>query len=231
MGHYGILERKSIPTLAQFIRERIEPKVKESDVEICEQRRPKRFRWLCTALKPLSTHAIGRLPLDKITSEHVSDYGVDREAKGLAIGTVNRELRVLRRILRLAVEWNIIEKSPKIAMAGNEPFRVRVVADAELARYLICANPLLADVATILNDRGLRPDELHHLRWEDITFVNGRHRALSVHYGKTDAARRTLPMTPRVRGILEARQVSLASPPADGYCRQPAKAATSAIPV
>jgi hypothetical protein len=23
----------------------------------------------------------------------------------------------------LAVEWNVIEKSPKIAMAGNEPFR------------------------------------------------------------------------------------------------------------
>jgi hypothetical protein len=123
MGHYGILERKSIPTLAQFIRERIEPKVKEPDVENGEQRRQKRFRWLRTALKPLSTHAIGRLPLDKITSEHISDYGIDREAERLTIGTVNRELRVLRRILRLAVEWNVIEKSPKIAMAGNEPFR------------------------------------------------------------------------------------------------------------
>src|SRR5215472_7367981 len=127
MGHYGILERKSIPTLAQFIQERIETKVKESsDLENGEERRQKRFRWLRTALKPLSTHAVGRLPLDKITSEHVSDYGMDRETKGLTIGTVNRELRVLRRILRLAIEWNVIEKSPKIAMAGNEPFRIRV---------------------------------------------------------------------------------------------------------
>src|SRR5215471_9434819 len=82
MGHYGILERKCIPTLAQFIRERIEPKVKEpkpkesSDLENVEQRRQKRFRWLRTALKPLSTHAIGRMPLDKITSEHVGNYGM-----------------------------------------------------------------------------------------------------------------------------------------------------------
>jgi len=96
MGHYGILERKSVPTLAEFIRERIEPKVKESklkessDIENGEQRRQKRFRWLRTALKPLSTHAIGRLPLDKITSEHVSDYGMDRETKRLTIGTVNQ---------------------------------------------------------------------------------------------------------------------------------------------
>jgi len=29
LGHYGILERKTIPTLAQFIHERIAPKVKE----------------------------------------------------------------------------------------------------------------------------------------------------------------------------------------------------------
>jgi len=101
-------------------------------------------------------------------------------------------------------------------MAGNEPFRVRVVGEAELARYLICATPLLTDVATILNDTGLRPNELHRLRWEDITFVNGRYGALSIRYGKTDAARRTLPMTPRVRCILEGRHVN-ASKPASGW--------------
>src|SRR5262252_5711554 len=60
-----------------------------------------------------------------------------------------------------------------------------------------------------LNETGLRPDELHRLQWEDITFVNGRYVALSVRYGKTKAARRTLPMTPRVRCILEARHVSV----------------------
>jgi integrase len=152
------------------------------------------------------------MQLDKITSEHVANYSTQRESEGLSIGTINRELRVLRRILRLAVEWMVLEKSPKIAMAGNEPFRVRVVSDVELARYLLCARPLLADVATVLNDTGVRPDELHRLRWEDITFVNGRYGALSVRYGKTDAARRTLPMTPRVRTILEARWLSAAKP-------------------
>jgi integrase len=156
------------------------------------------------------------MQLDKITSEHVSDYSTQRESEGLSIGTINRELRVLRRILRLAVEWNVLEKSPKVAMAGNEPFRVRVVGDAEFNCYLLHASPLLADVAAILNDTGFRPDELHRLGWADITFVNGRNGALSVRYGKTEAARRTLPMTPRVRCILEARWLS-AGKPASGW--------------
>lgn len=38
------------------------------------------------------------------------------------------------------------------------------------------------------------------------------HSALSVGYGKTDAARRTLPMTPRVRCILEARWLGAGKP-------------------
>lgn len=171
----------------------IEPKLTESDVTNVE-RRQKRLQWLRTALKPLSSAAIGRLSLDKLTSESMSDYSIHRESEGLSIGTINRELRVLRRILRLAVEWNVLEKSPKVSMAGNEPFRVRVVGDAEFERYLLHASPLLSDVATILHDSGLRPDELHRLCWEDINFQGGRNGALSVRSGKTAAARRTLPM-------------------------------------
>jgi integrase len=182
----------------------IEPKLTESDVTNVE-RRQKRLQWLRTALKPLSSAAIGRSSLDKLTSESVSDYSIHRESEGLSIGTINRELRVLRRILRLAVEWNVLEKSPKVSMAGNEPFRVRVVGDAEFERYLLHASPLLSDVATILHDSGLRPDELHRLCWEDINFQGGRIGALSVRSGKTAATRRTLPMTARVRRILEAR--------------------------
>lgn len=68
----------------------------------------------------------------------------------------------------------------------------------------------------ILNDTGFRPDELHRLGGAGITFVNGRNGALSVRYGKTDAARRTLPMTPRVRCILEARWLS-ADKPTSGW--------------
>jgi hypothetical protein len=73
----------------------------------------------------------------------------------------------------------------------------------------------LADVAILLNERGLLPDELHRLKWEEIASVNGRYGALSVHYGKP-AARRKLQMTPGVRCILEARHV-FAGQPVSGW--------------
>ncbi len=49
---------------------------------------------------------------------------------------------------------------------------------------------LLRDVATILLDCGLRPEECFRLRWEHV-----RDGAVHVPFGKTDNARRTIPLT------------------------------------
>ena len=74
----------------------------------------------------------------------------------------------------------------------------------------------LASVATVLCDTGMRPEECYRLQWEYITWVNGRHGSLLVTHGKTAAARRSLPMTPRVRALLESRWEAQGKP-AEGY--------------
>jgi integrase len=56
---------------------------------------------------------------------------------------------------------------------------------------------------TILFDTGLRTDECFRLQWESITWSAGRHGALLVTHGKSSAARRMLPLTLRVRSVLE----------------------------
>jgi len=71
-------------------------------------------------------------------------------------------------------------------------------------------------VATILADTGLRPEECYRLRWEYVTWVNGRYGTLFVTHGKTAAARRTLPMTGRVRTLLESRWEA-AGKPVEGW--------------
>jgi len=114
-------------------------------------------------------------------------------------------LRVLRRILRLAVEWGVIERAPKVQMLRGEKRRERVVGDDEFTQYLECAPPLLTEVAITLADTGLRPDECHRLRWEEINWNSGRTGTLLVAQGKTPAARRLLPLTTRVRAMLESR--------------------------
>jgi len=56
--------------------------------------------------------------------------------------------------------------------------------------------------------------------WKDINFDGGRYGMLSVCFGKpgkSNAARRMLPMTARVRCILEARYVNAGSPNPSGW--------------
>jgi integrase len=71
-------------------------------------------------------------------------------------------------------------------------------------------------VAAVLVDTGMRPEECFRLRWEAVTWTNGRHGSSLVTYGKTAAARRVLPLAPRVRAILEGRW-ALQGRPSEGW--------------
>ena len=115
-------------------------------------------------------------------------------------------------MLHLAIEWGVLESAPKIELLTGERRRERVVTAEEESRYLSAASPLLEAVATVLADTGLRPDECHRLRWEEISWANGRNGNLLVTRGKTAAARRVLPMAPRVRRVLESRWIASGRP-------------------
>jgi integrase len=132
------------------------------------------------------------------------------------VSSINSTIRVLRRVLSLAVEWGVIESSVKLTLLPGEHHRERVITSEEEERYLRAAPRLLADVAAVLADTGLRPVECYRLRWENITWANGRFGTLLVTGGKTAAARRVLPMSPRVRGILEMRWEG-AKRPSEGW--------------
>ena len=132
------------------------------------------------------------------------------------MSSVNSSLQVLRRVLRTAAEWGALNAAPQIRMLPGARHRERVVDVSEEAKYLAAAPEPIARVAAVLVDSGLRPEECFRLRWESITWFNGRNGTFLVTHGKTAAARRVLPMTPRVRQILEARWES-AGKPAEGW--------------
>jgi integrase len=199
-GEVGIREKKAIPTLAEFCRKRFAPWA-ESTSSLKTWRDFYRVGVMAIqAYSPLAS-----LRLDAITPERIADFASHRQAQGMKVSTVNASLRILRRILRVAEEWGEIEKTPKVRMLSGELHRERVVTQEEEARYLASANSLLTQIATVLVDTGLRPEECYRLVWDSITWVNGRNGTLLVTHGKTKAARRVLPMTPRVRYILETR--------------------------
>jgi integrase len=129
---------------------------------------------------------------------------------------VNSNLRVLRRVLGLAVDWRVLGAMPKMRLLRGERIRDRVVSHEEEQKYLVAAPEPLASIVTVLVDTGLRADECFRLRWEAISWMNGQHGTLAVTHGKSPAARRVLPMTPRVRVVLENRWLA-ARKPGTGY--------------
>jgi len=212
-GEVGIKERKPVPTLADYLENRFMPWARAT----FERASPRTWTcWYRTQLTNISAFApLVNRKLDAITSEHVADYAAHLQAKWKP-SSVNSSLRVLLRALRLAAEWEISPGAPKIKLLRGEHHREHVVLPDEEARYLAVAGELMGDFATVLIDTGMRPEESSRLRWESISWTNGHCGTLQVTHGKTAAARRMLPMSPRVRVLLERRWIS-AKMPSEGW--------------
>jgi integrase len=210
-GEVGIRDKKPVPTLAEFCRKRFAPWVESTSSH-------KTWRdFYRVGLLAIQTYTpLANLKLDAITTEQIADFASHRQTQGMKVATVNASLRILRRVLRIAMEWGELEKAPKVRMLAGELHRERVITPKEEARYLASTNSLLSEIATVLVDTGLRPEECYRLLWDSITWVNGRNGTLLVTHGKTKAARRLLPMTPRVRHILETRW-NAERRPSEGY--------------
>jgi integrase len=65
---------------------------------------------------------------------------------------------------------------------------------------------ILRDIATVLVDCGLRPEECSRLRWEHV-----RDGAVHIPFGKTESARRTIPLTQRAAALIEMRRAAARS--------------------
>lgn len=212
-GEVGIREKKPAPILSEFLSQRFEPWAQAR----FERNVPKTWFWYRTAMRAILKYKpLASASLDEISSERISEFAAHRQSLKMQVSSVNNTLRALRRMLRLAVEWGALEVSPQIKMLPGERHRERVVTPEEESRYLAAASEPLASIASVLADTGMRPEECFRLRWESVTWVNGRHGTLFVVHGKTAAARRVLPMTPRVRSILKGRW-ERAGKPGEGW--------------
>jgi integrase len=201
-GEVGIREKKPVPTLAEFCKGRVEPWAKAT----FERTSINTWRWYRAGLRSIYAYPkLANLKLDTIGSEACVDFGAQRESQNLQVASVNASLRVLRRVLKLAAEWGVIDSVPRIRLLRGERHRERVISSQEEARYLAAAPDPLASIVTVLADTGMRPDECYRMRWEDVTFSGGKFGVVLVKTGKTAAARRALPLSPRVRLTLETR--------------------------
>jgi len=101
-------------------------------------------------------------------------------------------------------------------MLAGERHRERVITASEEAKYLAAGNDLLHDVSVVLFDTGMRPEECHRMKWEFVNWDAGRFGVVLIPDGKTESARRALPVSARVRASLEKRWKE-AGEPVEGW--------------
>jgi integrase len=132
------------------------------------------------------------------------------------IASVNRELRVLRRMLNIAVRQGWIAKSPfncgdSLISSADENMRERILSPDEELRLLaaIDSEPKrkhLRGILLLALDCALRRGEILTLRWSDI---NLERRTITVRSMNCKTARaRTVAMTRRVYAFLQQQWLS-----------------------
>jgi integrase len=150
------------------------------------------------------------------------------------VSSINRALQLLRRILRLAVEWGKSEHAaPRVSLLPGERRRERVLNRREEAAYSKAAQEIGEGIlqayqqalggirATARGERPIEPEDPYLLRYVSAILLDCglrpeqcyrlkweqyRDGALHIPFGKTACARRSVPLPKRGESILEMRR-------------------------
>src|SRR5664280_3478694 len=105
-GLVGIRDKKPSLALGAFARLQFLPWA-----EATFAAKPKTWPWYRNGVRRLlDSPQLVECNLDQIAGEHVAAYVARRQSEGLLVSSINRELQVLRGILRLALEWVAVER-------------------------------------------------------------------------------------------------------------------------
>ena len=153
-------------------------------------------RYYRNGWRLLKQSKLAGVRIDQITNDDVITYGPMGQPY-----TVNNAIRTLRRILSRCQERGLISKAPKLHTVHEIPRDVIFSKEQEDTMLALAEQPL-RDVATIIFDTGMRPEEVFRLQVRLVDFLG---RNIMVERGKTATARRTVPLSDRCMEMLKAR--------------------------
>ena len=185
-GRYQ-LPKSNPPRLEQFSQEFLD--------SIRHQNTKKRYT---SSVVNLRAH-FGDTRLSDISPERIDEFKEARLADKVRAATVNRDLAVLRRMLRIAERKRLINATPfrevEMLEERKERRQPHILTYAEEETLLSVASDLIRVLAILILDTGLRSGrEALALKWEDIDFVN---KSIRIKKSKTFAGIRSVPMTTR----------------------------------
>jgi integrase len=209
-GEVGILDRPEVPTFKEFA-----PRFEKAIETLCKDK-PRTIDFYKERLRRLLEFApLASAKLDSIEEELIEALKrqrtrqVSRLGKPLSVASINRELATLRRLLRLAQEWKVIDRLPRIRLFRGEENRDFVLSYQHEEWYLHMAPDSLKDVAMVILDTGMRPGEACVIEWSHVRLqpaTGSKYGYVHVPGGKSKNAKRNLSLTARVAAMLKARQ-------------------------
>jgi integrase len=208
-GEVGIRERQKAPTLFEFA-ERF-----RDFIQVRCDAKPNTVAFYKSKLaRLLGFDFLAEARLDQIDEALIERF-VSERRKAVEPGTVNRELATLRRMLRLAQEWKVIGRVPRIRLLNGERIRDFVLDQRAEQQYLESAPQPLRDIALLIVETGLRIGEAlapqsEHIKLEPLP--GARFGYVRVVAGKSTNARRNIPLTDRVVLMLRRRLAESISP-------------------
>ena len=234
-GEVGIRDRKPAPTLAEFSKSDFMPYVRTRFADKLAT-----LAYYEIQVKHLTGYGpLAGAAVDAITPEIISGFVAKWREAEYQVSSINRALQVLRRMLRLAVEWGKVEKAaPRVSLLPGERRRERVLTPTEEAAYLKAAHQVGDGIleaykcaleglrATARGEQPIKPEDPYLLR--DVGTVlldcglrpeecyrlrweHVRDNALHIPFGKTANARRSIPLPNRVAVLLDMRKSVSAS--------------------
>jgi integrase len=203
-GEVGIQERQKAPTLSEFA-----SRFRDFIQVRCDAKPNTVVFYRSKLQRLLGFNFLAEARLDRIDEALIERF-VSERRKHVEPGTVNRELATLRRMLRLAQEWKLIDRVPRIRLLNGERTRDFVLDQRAEQQYLEHAPQPLKDIAVLILETGLRIGEALMLQWESVrleALPGARFGYLKVVAGKSRGARRNIPLTDRVALMLQRRMV------------------------
>jgi integrase len=211
--------------LAKFLLEKDQPKAKPITFADAAERyeqakaRKRSLREDKKTLKRLLAHFGRETRLDQLTADVISQYrdqrfaagsrnrkGEDQKPLPLSTAAVNRELALLRHLLRLAhEEWGALAAVPKIRLEKEPQGRLRWLTPEEANRLLAkcrkAKNLVLAELVEFCLFTGLRQAEALGLTWERVD----RSRGVVLLELTKSGRRREVPLNSEADAVLVRR--------------------------
>ena len=123
---------------------------------------------------------IGDIELRRIHSGVLDEFIKTRKKAGITAGTLNRDLSIIKRVLKLCAElWRDengrpwLDTAPMLIKVQGEKRRPRPIKSAEQEQLLKFMPDYLANMCLFMLNTGLRDQELCGLKWEDEREIQG----------------------------------------------------------